>query len=94
MIIDAHLHLSNKGWVHEDFSIGAARIASAIFGKDTGESIDAVEFGRSLMPLRWDPSGEVAIATMDEAGVDKSCIFALDWGLLTGDPQRDMLSPI
>src|SRR5450756_1107128 len=38
------------------------------------------------MPALADTTGEKLVANMDAAGVDKSCIFALDFGLATGDP--------
>ncbi|MBN1665337.1 MAG: amidohydrolase [Deltaproteobacteria bacterium] len=86
MIIDAHLHLSNKGWIHDSFFIGAGRIFSAMIAKETGERPDPIPLGRSLIPQHSDLRGEGAIKTMDAAGVDKSCVFALDWGLITGEP--------
>lgn len=34
-----------------------------------------------------DPEGDHMVEEMDKAGVDKTVIFAVDWGLVTGEPK-------
>ncbi len=87
MIIDSHVHLSGEGWLHEDFSLGAARISAAAIGRRTGVYPEAVEMAKNSKPLFVDNTGEKLIATMDAAGVDKSCVFSVDYGLATGEPE-------
>jgi predicted TIM-barrel fold metal-dependent hydrolase len=87
MIIDGHVHLFNEGWIHEDMSVGTARVFAASIGKATGEYPDAVEMARNTGSLLWDATGEKLIGDMDAAGVDKSCFFAVDYGLATGEPE-------
>jgi hypothetical protein len=86
MIIDSHVHLVDKGWVHDSFFVGMARMALAPMGKATGEYPDPVELVNNLQPILADPTGDKLVALMDSAGVDMSCIFAVDYELLTGNP--------
>ncbi len=86
MIIDNHVHLVDEGWVHSDFLLGMAKLATAPMGKATGDYPDAQALVDNLMPVLYDASGEKLIAGMDQAGVDMSCIFAVDYGLATGEP--------
>ena len=87
MIIDSHVHLMAQGWAHDRASMGFARIAAAIIGKDTGEYPDAEQLAKTITPISYDPTGEKLIASMDAAGVDRSCIFTVDFGLATGEPE-------
>ena len=78
MIIDSHFHLLDEGWVHRDFLIGSARLATAPMGKLTGEYPDPAALVDNLMPLLADSTGEKRVATLDAAGVDRSLIFTVD----------------
>ena len=60
---------------------------AAIMGKETGQFSDPGALVDSLTPVLRDATGEKLVAEMDAAGVDKSCIFALDYGLATGEPE-------
>ena len=86
MIIDSHVHLLGDGWIHRDFLIGMARMVTSAVGKDTGEYPDPGALVDNLAPVLIDSTGEKLVAAMDAAGVDMSCIFAVDYGLATGDP--------
>lgn len=86
MIIDAHVHLVGEGWVHEIFLLNMARVAAAGMGKTTGETPDAALLVDAVKSGLVDTTGEKLVADMDRAGVDHSCIFAVDYGLLTGEP--------
>ena len=86
MVIDSHVHLVDRGWIHEDFFVGMARIVTAAIGKQTGERPDPQPIMDKLVPALADPTGEKLVASMDAAGVDRSCIFAVDYALLTGEP--------
>ncbi len=90
MIIDSHVHLVAEGWIDRSFFIGMARVATAPMGKLTGEYPDAAALIDGLMPVISDTTGEKTVANMDEAGVDKACIFAVDYGLCAGEPQVSM----
>lgn len=67
--------------------IGIGRLASAAMGKTTGEYQDPEALVAGMMPFMSDTTGEKLVAVMDAAGVDKTCIFAADFGLSTGEPQ-------
>jgi len=87
MIIDSHVHLLGEGWMNRSLVIGIGRLGVAAMGKETGECPDPEDLVRGMMPLVTDTTGEKLVATMDKAGVDKSCIFAADFGLCTGEPE-------
>jgi uncharacterized protein len=84
--IDAHVHLVGDGWIHEDFLLNMARVAAAGAGKASGEPPDAAMLVEVIRGGLMDTSGEKLVAEMDSAGVDRSCVFAVDYGLLTGEP--------
>jgi len=86
MIVDAHCHMYAKGWVHRDFLLGLFRAGGALMGRADGAYPDATDLISAMTPLLEDSTGEKLVATMDAAGVDKTCIFTLDYGLATGDP--------
>jgi predicted TIM-barrel fold metal-dependent hydrolase len=90
MIIDSHVHLVAEDWIDHSFFIGMARVAIAPMGKLTGEYPDPEALIDNLLPILADTTGEKTVANMDEAGVDKSCIFSVDYGLLTGEPPVSM----
>ncbi len=86
MNIDAHVHLVGEGWVHDDFFLNIARIVAAGAGKETGEVPDPASMLDWVKGSLFDTTGEKLVAEMDAAGVDRSCIFAVDYGLHTGEP--------
>ncbi len=86
MNIDAHVHLVGEGWVHESFLLNMARVAAAGMGKATGEPPDAAVLFEAIKGGLMDTTGEKLVSEMDQAGVDRSCIFPVDYGLLTGEP--------
>jgi predicted TIM-barrel fold metal-dependent hydrolase len=87
MIIDSHVHLIGESWNTRQVFIGIARMYAAIMGKETGQLSDPEALVDNLSPVLRDTTGERLVADMDVAGVDKSCIFALDYGLATGEPE-------
>lgn len=87
MIIDNHFHLVGEGWHDRSVFIGQARVVTAMAGKLTGEFADPGELVNNLMPVLADTTGEKLVSAMDAAGVDKTCIFAHDTGLMAGEPE-------
>ena len=86
MIIDMHTHLFNRGWVPKGFFYGVARFITHEFAKQgIDESNESV--GDGIMEGSGDPDAEMLLAEMDEAGIDKSVIFPVDFGLALGDPE-------
>lgn len=86
MIIDSHVHLVDKGWVHESFLLSMAKIAVAGMAKAGGEGPSPEMVLEVLKGGMMDSSGSNLICEMDDAGIERSCVFAVDYGLLTGDP--------
>ena len=87
MIIDSHVHLVDHGWIREDFFYHLARVVAANMGKETGESPDARFLVEAMKDNLMDSTGEKLINTMDEAGVDRSCVFPVDYGPTAGNPK-------
>lgn len=86
MIVDIHTHLFGKGWVPKEFFYGVARFITYAFAKQgIQESNETV--GDTLMEKNDDPEAEMLLAEMDEAGIDKSVIFPVDFGVALGDPE-------
>ena len=86
MVIDIHTHIFGKGWVPKQFFDGVARFITHEFAKQgIEESNKAV--GDTLMEKSVDPEAEGLLAEMDEAGIDKSVIFPVDFGVALGDPE-------
>lgn len=86
LVVDSHVHLVDNGWVSDEMLLGMARVASASMAKTTGQPLDAAVLLSGLKSGLVDPTGEKLVAAMDVAGVDVSCVFPVDYGLLTGEP--------
>jgi len=86
MIIDSHCHMFRQGWIHEKWLLNLCRIAAAFMGKADGVYPDAGGLMPVITPMLEDNTGEKLVASMDVAGVNKTCVFTLDFGLATGEP--------
>jgi predicted TIM-barrel fold metal-dependent hydrolase len=74
MIIDIHAHLSDYDSVAKPFwdawtEVGALRINRP------------AEKVQRRLPELWDISGDMIVKDMDAAGIDRSVLLAVDWGL-------------
>ena len=84
MIIDAHCHLSTRDMIPEQYwRSTAATIARIVPGSPSVEQI----LDSEIMQKGMDGSGERLITEMDEAGIDKTIVFGVDWGLPLGEPK-------
>jgi predicted TIM-barrel fold metal-dependent hydrolase len=62
-------------------------MASSLYNRVHGTSITPDDY-IEMVKERVDPTGEKLIAEMDDAGVDKSVIFGVDWAYgVTGEPK-------
>ena len=87
MIIDAHVHLTRPGYVRKKFLCGNSRMASSLYNRVHGTNITPDDY-IEMVKERVDPSGEKLIAEMDDAGIDQSVIFGVDWAYgVTGEPK-------
>ena len=86
MIIDVHVHLYNEGWVPSSWMQAIGRALSAYMGKDTGEFPEPGQITADYADQIRDTTGDKLIADMDEAGVDVSVIFPLDYALGADEP--------
>ncbi len=86
MIIDIHTHLFDRGWVPKDFFGGVTRlVASAMELK--GIDISREELAETMIAGTSDPTGEILLAEMEEAGIDKSILLACDFTFALGEAQ-------
>ena len=74
MIIDMHTHLGFRDGVAKPFWDGYAEVAAL----QMDVPLDAVQ---QQVPDLWDISGDMIVKDMDTAGIGKSVLLALDWGL-------------
>ncbi|MCP4754165.1 MAG: amidohydrolase [Proteobacteria bacterium] len=87
MIIDAHVHLARPGYVRGKFLKANARMATSLYNRVHKTNITPTDYIEKIKE-RADPDGEKLVKTMDEAGVDKSVIFGVDWAYgVTGEPR-------
>jgi uncharacterized protein len=86
MIIDSHTHLYCKGWLPRKFFHGVARFITTEFAKH-GVVQSNEEVGDSLMDSTHDPDAAMLLAEMDDAGIDTSVVFTVDFGLELGEPE-------
>ena len=86
MIVDAHVHLNDDTWRPRAFKRGLGRIISASLAKYTGEFADPDELIKGADDQYTDPTGELLLADMDEAGVDVSVICTVDYAMGADEP--------
>lgn len=83
MIIDIHYHIADKGWWSEKFWDGLAVFMGGFLAKK-GVGLSVKEVKSTLFHPFWDPTGEILLRHMDEAGIDKTVLLACDFGLTFG----------
>ncbi len=86
MIVDIHTHLFAKGWVPREFFYGVARFMTREFAKQ-GIHETNKDVGDLLIESCNDPEAESLLVEMEEAGIDTSIIFPVDFGVALGDPE-------
>ena len=88
MIIDCHHHLNGGfDWRPDAFNQGFARAITTNLKRLTGQDFD-IDFVRDqIQPSFIDTNGDKIVERMDEAGVDKTIIFDVDYDYGMGDPK-------
>jgi len=86
MIVDAHVHLNDDRWRPKAFKLGLGRIISASMAKYSGEFADPLELVKGADEYLTDPTGELLLADMNEAGVDVSVIMTVDYAPGADEP--------
>jgi predicted TIM-barrel fold metal-dependent hydrolase len=86
MIVDAHVHLYDDGWIPKPFLRGLGQVVAANMARETGEFPDPDQLAEGAVSQLKDPEGSALIADMDEAAVDVSLIFPVDYALATDEP--------
>ena len=88
MVIDAHVHLLAEGFMHDRWWDGLGRaMGGRMAARGAALPGPPLAVAKELAQARFfDPDGSKLIAQMDAAGVARSVLLALDYGLLTGEP--------
>ncbi len=81
MIVDAHVHLYDDGYMPKDFLRGLGQIISAGMAQATGDFPDPEQIPGTASEQLRDPEGKMLLADMDESGVDMSLVFPVDYML-------------
>ena len=74
MIVDFHTHLCDRDGIAQPFWDGWTEVSALRVNR----SVESVQ-GR--LPELWNVSGDMIVRDMDAAGIDKSVLLAVDWGL-------------
>ena len=82
MIVDAHVHMLDEGWLPQAVWDGFMPLYQRLIGAAelTPAAMD------TMFTRLWDPEGSRLLAEMDEAGVDMSVILLMDQGFEIGEP--------
>lgn len=86
MIIDIHTHLFDRGWLPEDFFDGVTRLVSSVMERQ-GVEISLKELKETMIEGTTDPNGELLLAEMEEAGIDKSILLPCDFAMALGEAE-------
>jgi predicted TIM-barrel fold metal-dependent hydrolase len=87
MIIDIHNHHWSEASVPERFWDGLAKRVATVRSQREGVETTPEEVRRKLFKAFEDPTGEILIKEMDEAGIGVTALLALDLGLTMGEPK-------
>jgi predicted TIM-barrel fold metal-dependent hydrolase len=87
-VIDIHSHVWGEDWLPDEWWDGFVNYLIRENEKN-GKSLDEETARNKFLPSFFDPDGSDLLARMDEAGIDKQVVFAVDWGLAVGKPEQD-----
>lgn len=85
MIIDIHYHLFDSPYLSPGMWDDLARLCVTFSPPD--QPISMEEAKEKMIPRMLDPTGEATVRNMDEWGIDKAAVLAVDNGLLHGEGQ-------
>lgn len=86
MVIDFHNHHWSEETVPERFWDGLAKRVASVRSEREGIRTTPEEARKILFQAFDDPSGEILLNEMDEAGIEKTVLLGLDLGLAMGEP--------
>jgi len=85
MVIDFHAHVFARGWVPKRFFDGIAEMAAASM-KKKGMDACAADIAKMMVGNAGDPHGDELLKEMDTAGIDKTIVLPIDYGMALGEP--------
>ena len=86
MVIDFHAHVFAKGWVPTRFFDGIAELAAASM-KKKGMDACATDIAKMMVGSNGDPHGDELVKEMDAAGIGKTIVLPIDYGMALGEPE-------
>jgi len=90
MIIDAHCHVWKWDIISDNYWNELADVIVDVFNRNKLGVITRDQVKKSILDPMMDPDGTKLIANMDQAGVDRSFILAIDWGYGIGEPEKSI----
>ena len=87
MIIDTHVHCTRPNFVRSRFLSNNSRMAASLYNRVHKTNIKPEDYV-NMVREKSDPDGSKLLAEMNDAGIDKSVIFQVDWAYgVTGEPR-------
>ncbi|MHA1277489.1 MAG: amidohydrolase family protein [Candidatus Helarchaeota archaeon] len=83
MIIDGHCHLWERDMIPEKYWRATASMISQILPGSTVEQVLSSE----IMQKSMYASADRLVGEMEKAGIDKTIVFGVDWGIPLGEPK-------
>jgi len=84
MAIDFHAHVFARGWVPQRFFDGVSELAAASMHK-RGMDACAADIARMMAKNEGDPHGDELVKEMDAAGIDRTIVLPIDYGVGLGE---------
>lgn len=85
MVIDIHYHLFDRTFHHPEMWDGIAQLCVTF--APPGQPITLEEAREKLLPRMFDSTGELTVRNLDQWGIDKAVVVAIDNGLLHGESE-------
>jgi hypothetical protein len=85
MVIDCHAHVFAEGWVPKRFFDGIAELAAASM-KKRGMDACATDIAKMMVGSNGDPHRDELVKEMDAAGISKTIVLPIDYGMALGEP--------
>ncbi len=83
MVIDIHYHLFDESFGEPGMMDGIAQLCVTFAPPDQPVTLE--EAKEKFIPKMFDPTGEITVRNLDQWGIDKAVVVAVDNGLLHGE---------
>jgi len=86
-IYDAHAHIFIEGGIPELYLLGMAKTLKLVIKNRHSMDMSIDDVIKNVIGQWYDPDAKKLLATMDNAGIEKTVIFGADFGSELGDPE-------